>query len=613
MDFPRGTILLDDYGSVEVINASDVPNGDLFTGLERQDRVLSNALAQWVQHTRPPALYGQLGAASYNGSSAPTRQGTIVNRDKYLIPTRPYDQMRLARQALDDDVVSGAADVSEALAFSNMSIFAEDADEEDVYNQVAAKVELDARLKEIWRELFTVSQCYVAVWWSRQTFKVRGTTAEGNARRRSYSIVAPEGMTVLDPLKVVPVGSQLFGKEQLAYVPSSQEALAIDAALTGQTADPMIRKLIVGRYKPGTVSELGELSQLGIDGSELFLLDPMAVFRHTLTRPSYDRLAQVRLKSVFPLLDMKEQLRQEERAHLIGAANFVLLVRKGTDQMPARQEEISHLESQVRMVGSVPILIGDHRLNVEIITPRTDNTLRAERWNTIDGRITARCYGMFVLGNYPAGAASDDSAKLVKVIARGMESRRHMIRRTLERHILDPLFERNESLTTRPKLQFHPRSIALDFDAAYASFILTLRENNDLSRETMLNQWDLDQDLEAELRTREREEGYDDIFKTQVAFSSPNPVNAPPRPGEPPQPPQQQTPPPPPPQPGTNRTGRRNGGGAAPGTGQGQPPRRVPRRAERATNAAVAAEEIEALRAQLDALAERLAEGDDDA
>jgi hypothetical protein len=251
-------------------------------------------------------------------------------------------------------------------------------------------------------------------------------------------------------------------------------------------------------------------------------------------------------------------------------------------------------------VGSVPILIGDHRLSVDIITPRTDNTLRAERWNTIDGRITARCLGMFVLGNYPAGAGSDDSIKLVKVIARGMESRRHMIRRSLEHHIFDPLYEQNETLTTRPKLQFHPRSIALDFDAAYASFLLTLRENNDLSRETMLNQFDLDQDLEAELRRREHEDGYDDIFKTQVAFSSPNPTVPPPPVAAPGQNPQEA--------PQSPRRGGQRGGGAAPGTGQGQPPRRVPRprRAERATNADTDADEIEVLRAQLAELDDRL-------
>ena len=135
----------------------------------------------------------------------------------------------------------------------------------------------------------------------------------------------------------------------------------------------------------------------------------------------------------------------------------------------------------MKTVARVPILVGDHRLSVEIVTPKLDNTLKSERWNTVDSRLTARLYGMFQLGNNSAGASSDDSVKLVKVIARGMEARRHMLKRAIERDILRPLYEQNDDLVTPAKLQFNPRAIALDFDAAYASFLFDLRQSNDLS------------------------------------------------------------------------------------------------------------------------------------
>jgi hypothetical protein len=227
-------------------------------------------------------------------------------------------------------------------------------------------------------------------------------------------------------------------------------------------------------------------------------------------------------------------------------------------------------------LARVPVIVGDHRLNVEIVTPKLDNTLRAERWNTIDSRISGRLLQLLVLGGYSAGAPGDDSIKLVKVIARGMESRRHMIRRTLERNIFRPLLEKNESLSSLPQLQFHPRNIALDFDAAYASFLFDLRQSNEISRETILNQFDLSEDLEAELRKRERVE-FDAIFMTQVPFSTPNRANPDetvvpdepvPAPAPAPVPPKRRQ--------RDNGGGRRNGGGAAPGTGQGESPRRRP-------------------------------------
>lgn len=923
MNLPPGTVLLDDSFGVPVLNATDVSTAAVYDAMPPDDRALIATMEQWVEKTRPPSLNGEVAAGAYG--SHPGRQGGIFMRDRYVTPTKPYDQMRMAYEAASsDDIVAGVCETTESLAFSGMDIFSLEQDEQDIYNQICAKINLDSVMREIWRDLFIVSQAYVAIWWERQTFKVRGKTLDGNKRRKDFTVMAPSDLTLLDPLKIVPVGSTLFGREQLAYIATVDESAEFDELIRNDAPrnDEIVRRLIVGRYQPSR-QEIREFEALGIPNARnLWLLNPDNVFRHTLTRPAYQRLAPVRLKSVFELLDMKAQLRQMERAYLIGNTNFILVITKGSDALPAKPEEVANLQNVVRAVARVPVLVGDHRLNVEIVTPKLDNTLKAERWNAIDSRISGRLLQIMVLGNYcmsadteiltsegwkthdqlnagddvltldtatqtsvwepcsavnrfehdglmfemtgrshsslstanhrwwvaeeygapprrwrnkwvtseelnqrhvipiavphtdypaeakysdafvelvawwwtegwimpkivevggrrnrlecsalsqshevnsdkvamiraacvaafgparrshwrenryddvgqttftfcnelhqrfvavapdkvptgaflrsltraqlsffvgtsiaadghaegqggkvmfaqkdqrrvdafvmacslyglatssnvdrlgltritiqkmkttnpiraayynqrkpkvgwvpykgtvwcpttpngtwlarrngsvfwtgnSAGAAGDDSIKLVKVMARGMESRRHMIRRSLEKHVFRPLLERNEDLTTPAKLEFHPRSIALDFDAAYASFLFDLRSANDLSRETTLNQFDLDQGLEAELRKREQVE-YDHIFQTQVPFSTPNPANpqTPPVPGQPSAPGQ---PPAPAPAPPANRRdnggGRRNGGGAAPGTGQGKPMQRRPGRSDRA-------------------------------
>jgi hypothetical protein len=906
MDLPEGTVLLDGSFGATVVNATDVPNHAVYEAMSAQDRELIATFQGWVENTRPKGLYGEEAVGSYGSSTR--RNGGIFMRDRYITPLRPWDQMRLAYDAVTtDDIVAGVCETTESLAFSRMDIFALEYDEQDAYNQICAKIDLDRRMREIWRDLFIVSQAYIAVWWERQTFKVRGRTAAGNQRRREFTCMAPSELSLLDPLKVVPVGSTLFGNEQLAYIASPDEASSFDDILDGNTAmdDEIVKRLVTGRYIPGR-AETRELLNLGIpDIKNLYLLNPKNVFRHSLTRPAYERLAPVRMKSVFELLDMKAQLRQMERAYLIGGTNFIVVITKGTDQLPAQPAEITNLQSMVRSLARVPVLVGDHRLNVEIVTPKLDNTLKAERWNTLDSRISGRLLQLMVIGNYctsadteiltadgwkthdqlhpgdvvlaldtatqtsewqactavnrfdhdgemfemngrghsslttrnhrwwvneeyggpprkwrhkwitsaelkysqviptavphadypvepkysdafvelvawwwtegwirsaivgsgrknhrefsalsqshevneakvdliraaclsafgppgpnhwrenrydsigqttftfcnglhrefvavcpdkvpspeflraltraqlsifidtsiaadghaepnggkvmfaqkdprrvdafvmacsilglatssnvdkhgltritvqkmritnpiraahynqrtpkvgwvhykgivwcpttpngtwlarrngtvywtgnSAGAAGDDSIKLVKVIARGMESRRHMIKRSLEQNIFRPLMELNEEFTSMPKLEFHPRAIALDFDAAYASFLFDLRQANELSRETILNQFDLSEALEAELRKREKVY-YDPIFQTQVPFSSPNPAN------EPQDNPDDQHPED---LPRDNGGGRRNGGGASPGSGQGQPPRRRPAR-----------------------------------
>lgn len=594
MNVPPGTVVFDESFRADVVNATDIPTVDVYNAMSDQDRTLIATFENWISNTRPRGLYAEEATGSYM-TPAMRRQGGLFMRDRYITPAKPWDQMRLAYQAMGDDIVSGVYETTEALAFSAMDVFALEQDEEDAYNQVLGKINLDQRMREIWRDLFIVSQAYVAMWWERQTFKVRGRTQAGNQRRKSITCMAPSELSLLDPLKVVPVGSTLFGKEQLAYIATPEESLQFNDLFRGDTPmdDEIVKRLVVGRYRPKQ-NELQELNALGVPNTDdLWLLNPKNVFRHTLTKPAYERLAPIRMKGIFELLDMKAQLRQMERAHLIGATNFIVVIKKGSDNLPAKPEELANLQNVVRSLARVPVIVGDHRLDVEIVTPKLDNTLKAERWNTIDSRISGRLLNLLVLGNYSAGAAGDDSIKLVKVMARSMESRRHMIRRSIERYMFRPMLEQSEELTTPPKLQFHPRSIALDFDAAYASFLFDLREANEVSRATTLNQFDLDEDLEAELRKRERVE-YDWIFQTQVPFSTPNPANpanqppgqAPPPPGQPPQPGQPVQPPPPPTTPAPapaprrrdNGGGRRGGGGAAPGTGQGQPPRRRPKR-----------------------------------
>lgn len=551
-----------------VINDSGVSNSEVYAAIARTDRALLSTIEEWVQGTKL-SYDAKVALQGSAGPGASQRNGGLFYRDRYLTPSSPFEQMRLAAQATEqDDIVGNVAETTESLAFSAVSMFMEDRDQQNILNQWAADVELDARLREMWRQLFEVSQCYVATWWENKTYRVRGKTSDaGRSRRKEMTLRVPTRLTLLDPLKVVPVGPTIFGRDQLAWCATRSESKNFGDVLSDdhQAQDEIVKRLIVDKYEPAE-AERKELAGMGIDVNNLWRLDPRFVFRHTLTRPGFQRFAPIRMRRVFELLDLKQQLRQMERAHIIGGTNFIVLITKGTDQHPADPREVAHLQGQVRTIARVPVLVGDHRLHVEIITPKLDQTLRAERFNTIDSRITATLYGMFMLGNYSAGASGDDSAKLTKVVARGMESRRHMLRRTLEVHIFRPMFEGNDVLESVPKLTYHPRAIALDFDANWADFLLRLREENELSRETILSQFDLDQAHEALLRKREQEL-YDDTFQTQVPFSSPNPVNDPSAP-------EQNLP-------RDNGGGRRNGGGRAPGSGQGQPPRSPSNRSDR--------------------------------
>lgn len=453
------------------------------------------------------------------------RNGSIFQRDRYVTPKSLFDQFRTAIDAAEsDDVVSGVVESTEALAFSEMNVECLDEDEKDVWNQIFEDIDFDQRIREMWRELFTVSQFYGAIMWGKKSYKVRGVSDTGTKRKKTFTnLTVPLGISILDPLKVIPVGNFLFGQEQLAYIATPGEAPIFDDVLAGHnTTDLVVRSLITGKYVPDKTEKQYIKDVTNIRNAEhLYLMNPENVFRHTLTRPAYQRFATCRMKSVFELLDLKQQLRQMDRAYLIGGTNFIILVKKGSDAVPATNAELGGLAGQVRAAARVPVIVGDHRISVEIVTPKLDVTLKPERYNAIDARISARLYQIFMTGNFAAGAKGDDSIKLAKVVARGMESRRDLLRKSLHKKLLYPTFAKNTQLEEFPKLVFHPNSISLDFDPALLTYLQDLRDRGDISRETLLRQIDIDQVDEARKRERE-EEKFDKIFQpTNVPFSTP--------------------------------------------------------------------------------------------
>jgi len=492
-----GTIPWSDSNGV-VFNETDFTNEEVFGQLGK-DHPEYRALAHWAQSVQ-------------QGS------GSMFARDKYKTPDNIFDQFRMASKAAEsDDIVSGVCEMSESLAFGTLDFEADDEDQEDIWNQIAENIDLNMRLKEMWRELFTVSQFYAFTWWGSQSFKVRGKSSSGVSRKKVFNLKVPQGITLLDPTKVMPVGNFMFGKEQLVYIADPQEAEAFRNVLSGNINDLTVRAMIIDEYNPSNL-ERQKLSDQGLPANDIFLLSDR-VWRYGETRPPYQKFSPVRMKSVFELLDLKNQLRAMDRAVLIGSTSFIILVKKGSDERPAKAQELAALGAQVKQVARVPIIISDHRLEIEIITPKSDHTLDPQRHNLLDSKIEGRLLGLFLSGQNGSGTKTDDSIKLAKIVARGLESRRDGLVEKVTKEIIKRTFEMNDSLTAESELKFHPKRIALALDPAIIGYIQQLRDRGDISRETTLDEVGYDQDNEARKRKRESEE-YDEIFvPTTVPYS----------------------------------------------------------------------------------------------
>lgn len=470
-------------------------------------REVAAVLSRWVDNAR-----------SASGATS------MFDRGMFTPPDNPYDEMRAARNALKyDAVVSGVAEVTEAYAFQGAKWESDDADGADVFNQLSRDMNLDAVIRAMWREEFTYGQVVVAKLWDWKTYTVRGRGKTGVKRKKSYRVWAPLRIRILDSTKTVPVGTGPLGGETLAWQAGKGEIGHYAAAMRGDVIDPLMAVFFTGTYHPAP-DEAYQLSQHGVDPNQLLACNPEFVFRHTLTKPDYERFADIRLKSCFALLDLKRQLLASDRAVLIGSANYILLIRKGDREAPAQPEEMANLRENYNFLAKMPVIISDHRLEIDIIAPKTDFTLNGEKYEVVNNQILSRLLGTLTIGG--RGQRNETQNTISSAVARVMENRRHMLKRTLELEIARAVVEHPNNAGVfdgEPNLVYTPRNVALAMDPSYLQGLLSLRTQREISRETILEYFGLDEATEA-LRLEWEGEVFDDIFHSQVPFAAANPM-----------------------------------------------------------------------------------------
>ena len=509
--------------NVSYVNASGVSSGVVAEAVGPVARELAN----WV--------------SSVQGRG----KSTLFDRQAYVAPDNPYKMMKVASQAVtNDDVVGGVCDVTEGLMLQGIKWESEDPDTADVFNQINRDLNLDDFARQWHREEFKFSQVVVGVWWGRKSYTVRGRTQvedrdaepvldpktgtakpkmkQGPRRRRKFDIWCPVALTFLDQSKVVPLSPGPFGQDRLAWHATESELAQYSASMDGQYMDPVMAEFFDGKVTGLSKDEEAALTAWSIDPKRLILLNPRNVFRYCRTKMTYERFPENRLRSVFPLLDLKQQLMEADRVNLVGAANYILLVKKGDKDDPADQSELDNLKENFKVVAKLPVIVGDHRLNIEIITPDQQYTLDSAKYDTLDRRILSRVLGALTISS--DGQRNESTLTVARGVARLLETRRHMMKRALEEQIARAVVDhpRNAGkFDDEPNLTFTPRNVQLDADSTVVQQIMALRTQKEISRETILEYFGFDQATEAQRREFEEESGLDDIFQTQVPFSSP--------------------------------------------------------------------------------------------
>ena len=239
---------------ISFINESELPTTEIAGHASMRE--VAAQLSRWVDNAR-----------SAGGRTS------MFDRGAYTPPDNPYDEMRAARHAMRyDSIVAGVAETTEGFAFQGVKWEGEDADESDIFNQMARDLNLDAVVRRMWREEFSTAQFVAAKLWGWKEYVVRGRTKAGVARKKKYRIWCPQNVRILDSLKVVPAGLGPIGGETLCWQATSAEVGTYNDAVSGDKIDPLMLTFFQGVYSPD-YDESNELTRIGVNPRPIFHSD----------------------------------------------------------------------------------------------------------------------------------------------------------------------------------------------------------------------------------------------------------------------------------------------------------------------------------------------------
>ena len=143
-----------------------------------------------------------------------------------------------------------------------------------------------------------------------------------------------------------PIGSDLFGNAELAYIPEAKlEAWLrefFDQTTTpAREAQPRREDPVAAAMFTGPVGVENHDDLIG-STTRAYRLNPRMV--HRVTAPNDTGTPRPLLTADFSLLEAKRLLNLMDYALLQGGMNFIVVAKKGDKDRPARQDEVENLK-----------------------------------------------------------------------------------------------------------------------------------------------------------------------------------------------------------------------------------------------------------------------------
>jgi len=489
--------------TVLVDNQTDVPD----------EAVLDKLIEQ-------TAMFG-FGEGTRYMSFGSLQQGTMMARSKWRPPRDVIEEIILARDyAEKDDDVGGAIGAILAAAYrGKYSNQHEDEQIEHTYEAMSEDIGLLQIMREMHRELLISSQINTVTVFTRRDYEIR---PEGVSRVLSRSIAAPM-VGVLPAERIRIVGSDIFGEGTLGYQPEGALAQWL-RAYWGTTSpakkremriqDPLAATLFIGKLTAPWYEEDAMSA-----GNNLYALNPEMVHRSTLAKGSW-RYPRPLLTRNLPLLEAKRLLNVMDHALLQGGISYILLIRKGEKDRPGTPAEMANLQGLVQRAGRTGVLVGDHRLQIDVVQPNLSEMLNPQKRAMIGRKLSQALLRVPEFGSDDTGAATQTFTELAQAV---IEDDRNIVIDHLHRHVWTACAKHNARVFGRSDkpLIWAPKVILQGLDQ-FSQYLLKLYDRGDLPRKYMVNFGGYSYSAVKAQKAREVSNNHDLIFAPPaVPYSAP--------------------------------------------------------------------------------------------
>lgn len=489
-------------------NRTDLPDG-----------VVQEAVATYFEENSSLAWGGSSTFQTYANNN-----GSLLARRAFVTPTNVVDEIRLARELAErDDDIAPAIGQLLALAFGE-GFQHQYADEKtrEIFTEIGKNMDLNMVFAEMYRELLISSQINTATLFTRENLEYE---LEDASRTLKASVAAPlVGVLPAENIRVV--GNDMFHTAQLAYEPDND---ALRRWLDEYFSDNITaaRKAQMGREDRISANMFTGVIQVNaldyecppVVGGRLYLLNPRMVARSTLPKGMW-KYPRPMLTRDFALLEAKRLLNIMDYALLQGGSNFIVVAKKGSDQRPAMAGEVENLQRVVRQASRSGVIVGDHRLTFEIITPKLDELLNPAKRKLIGRKLAM---AMLRLSEHDQEQGGGEGIKQdTEVLARVVAYDRKLIARHIENKVYRETTNRNANVFTKgPACLWFPK-IILQGTQFFTDYILKLRDRGDIPRAWGLQIAGFDWDAAVAQRKQEVSSGDDAaMMPGMVPHSSP--------------------------------------------------------------------------------------------